>query len=69
MEWLAVAVGTLAVIITIFLRGKDAGKVSADSDTQKEVLDNVAKAKKAADSVASDGINTVRDRLRDNARK
>lgn len=69
MEWLAVAVGTLAVVIAVFLRGKDAGKVQAENNTTTEILDNVAQAKKAADDVNADSIDTVRNRLRDNARK
>lgn len=69
MEWLAVAVGTLAFVISVFLRGKDAGKVQADNDTTTETIENVAQAKKVADDVASDDIDTVRNRLRDNASK
>ena len=69
MEWLAVAIGTLAVVIAVFLRGKDAGMVQANNDTNTEALDNVAQAKKAADAAARDDIDTVRQRLRDNARK
>ena len=65
MEWLAVIVGTIAVLFTVFSRGKDAGENKAT----QEVLDNVAKAKKAADDVARDDIDTVRQRLRDNLRK
>ena len=65
MEWLAVIIGTIAVLFTVFSRGKDAGENKAD----KEVLGNVAKAKKATDDVAGDDIATVRKRLRDNARK
>jgi len=65
MEWLAVIVGTIAVLFTVFSRGKDAGENKAT----QEVLDNVTKAKKAADDVAGDDIDTIRQRLRDNARK
>ena len=65
MEWLAIIVGTIAVLVTAFLRGAK----SAEGETAKEVIDNVAKAKKAANDVASDDISTVRNRLRDNARK
>lgn len=65
MEWLAVIIGTIAVLFTVFSRGKDAGKNKKDA----EVLDNVAKAKKAADDVAGDDTDAVRDRLRANAKK
>lgn len=65
MEWLAVIIGTIAVLFTVFSRGKDAGENKKDA----EVLDNVAKAKKAADDVAGDDIDTIRNRLRDNAKK
>ena len=65
MEWLAVIVGTIAVLFTVFSRGRDAGENKAT----QEVLDNVAKAKKAADDVARDDIDAIRNRLRDNARK
>jgi len=65
MEWLAVIIGTIAVLFTVFSRGRDAGENKAT----QEVLDNVAKAKKAADTVARDDIDTVRNRLRDNSRK
>ena len=69
MEWLAVAVGTLAVVITVFLRGKDAGRVQADNDTNTEILDNVAKAKKAADDVAAMPADDRRERLRQYTKK
>lgn len=65
MEWLAVIIGTIAVLFTVFSRGKDAGENKKDA----EVLDNVAKAKKAADAVAGDDTDAVRDRLRANAKK
>lgn len=65
MEWLAVIIGTIAVLFTVFSRGNDAGKNKKDA----EVLDNVAKAKKAADAVAGDDNDAVRDRLRANAKK
>ena len=65
MEWLAVIIGTIAVLFAVFSRGKDAG----ENNAAKEVLDNAAKAKKAADDVARDDIDTIRRRLRDNARK
>lgn len=65
MEWLAVIIGTIAVLFTVFSRGKDAGENKKDA----EVLDNVAKAKKAADDVAADDADAVRDRLRANAKK
>lgn len=65
MEWLALIIGTIAVLFSVFSRGRDAGENKAN----QEVLDNAAKAKKAADAVAGDDIDTVRQRLRDNARK
>ena len=65
MEWLAVIIGTIAVLFTVFSRGKDAGENKAT----QEVIDNAAKAKKATDDVARDDIDDVRNRLRDNARK
>jgi hypothetical protein len=63
MEWLAVIVGTVAVLIIAFLRGATTGSDEQELEQTKEVLDNVAKSK------VPDGgnINDVRQRLRDNA--
>ena len=59
METVAVIIGTVAVVLIAWLKGKDAGEQVAE----KEVLDNVAKSK------VPDGgdIDDVRQRLRDNA--
>lgn len=62
MEWLAVIIGTIAVILAAWLKGKDAGEAKAP----KEVLDNVRKAKEA-DAAAN--ADDARQRLRDNLRK
>lgn len=65
MEWLAVIIGTIAVLFTVFSRGRDAGENKKDA----EVLDNVAKAKKAADAVRATPADERRERLRKQSRK
>lgn len=69
MEWLAVIVGTIAAVAVAFLKGSQSGKNEVENDALEKLAENIAKAKQAANDVASDDIDTVRQRLRDNARK
>ena len=62
MEWLAVIIGTVAVLVAVFLRGASSGQDSAEV----EALKDVEKAKQL-DVPVDAGV--VRDRLRDSLRK
>jgi hypothetical protein len=62
MEWLAVIIGTFAVLVAVFLRGASSGQDSAEL----EALHDVEKAKQIDVPVDT---NAVRDRLRDSLRK
>jgi hypothetical protein len=66
MEWLAVIIGTVAVLAAVFLRGKAAGESKTELEQAKEVLDNVRKAKEADTAANADD---ARQRLRYNLRK
>jgi len=66
MEWLAVIVGTVAVLLVTFLRGASSGRDDQELEQTKEVLRNVEKAKQV--DVPAD-TDDVRQRLRDNLRK
>jgi hypothetical protein len=66
MEWLAVIIGTVAVLVVTFLRGASSGRDEQEQQHTKEVLRNVEKAKQI--DVPTDA-NDVRQRLRDNLRK
>jgi hypothetical protein len=66
MEWLAVIVGTVAVLLVTFLRGASSGRDDQELEQTKEVLSNVKKAKQV--DVPAD-TDDVRQRLRDNLRK
>ena len=64
MEWLAVIIGTFAALVVAFIKGQSAGKDKVENKAGKEALENVAKAKKAADDVAAMPAGAKRDKLR-----
>lgn len=66
MEWIAVVIGTVAVLVAAFLRGASTGRDERELEQAKEVLDNVKKAK-YADTAAN--ADDARQRLRENLRK
>jgi hypothetical protein len=66
MEWLAVIIGTVTVLVAAFLRGESIGREEQELEHTKEVLRNVEKAKEV--DIPSN-TDDVRQRLRDNLRK
>lgn len=60
MEWLAVIIVTVAVLLTAYIKGRSAG----EGDAAKEVIDNAAKAKKVADDVAAMPADSRREKLK-----
>lgn len=64
MEWLLVLIGGAIGVLAVLFRGRSLGREQAEGKQTKEVLDNVAKAKGVADSVADDSASNRRERLR-----
>ena len=61
--------GMIAAVILAYFSGRSSGKIEQQAETQQEVIDNVAKAKKAADDVAAMPADDRRERLRQYTKK